>query len=594
MDSKTLRKKFLDFFESKNHKIVSSSSLIPEDDNSVLFTTAGMQQFKPYFAGNKNVVEDFGNKNLASVQKCFRTSDIESVGDESHLTFFEMLGNFSIGGYGKKEAIKYAWELMTSEDWYGLAKDRFFATVFAGDNEIPTDEQSEKFWKKVAPDIEVKKFGREENFWPNPVWVGTCGPSSELHYKLDDGSSIEIWNLVFTQYFHNGDGSFKDLGQINIDTGMGLERLAMISQKKPTVFETDLYLPIVQAIAEITKREYLDDSVNESFRVIADHIKAAVFLIASGVIPSNKLQGYVLRRLLRRSAVKFKDICGYTENIKDLAEIALSVVDTYEETGLLEISKENLKTVVNDEMDRFSKTLDQGLKEIQKIEKIDGKIAFDLYQTFGFPFEVTEELFREKGQEINREQFKEEFEKHRELSRSASAGMFRGGLADHSDIVIKYHTATHLLHQALRDVLGPEVFQKGSNITSERLRFDFSFQRKMTDEEIKKVEELVNKRIEEDLKVDHMIIPLDKAKQMNAIGLFNEKYTEKVSIYGIGSKFELDSTALDQRERGGYYSLEFCGGPHVEHTKLIGRVKITKEKSISSGIRRIRAEIVLN
>ncbi len=556
MTAQELRQKFLKFFEKNDHVVIPSSSLIPENDLSVLFTTAGMQQFKPYFVGTKDSMQDFGNKNLASVQKCFRTSDIDLVGDESHLTFFEMLGNFSLGGYGKKETIEYAWELMTSVDWYGFSKERFFASVFAGDDQIPADNESEKFWKDVAPNIEVKKFGREENFWPNPVWVGTCGPSSELHYILDDGSSIEVWNLVFTQYFHNNDGSFKDLGQINIDTGMGLERLAMVSQNKSSVFETDLYLPMIRNIEKETGKKYSDNS--SQMRVIADHMRAAKFLIADGVRPSNKLEGYILRRLLRRAGVKMRQLGG------DLLKLAL-------------LAGEN-QQVVREELERFQKTLDKGLKEIEKIEKIDGKRAFDLYQTFGFPYEVTEELFRQKGQEIDKEQFKAEFEKHRELSRTASAGMFKGGLAGHSEVETKYHTATHLLHQALRDILGPEVFQKGSNITSERLRFDFSFDRKLTDEEIKKVEELVNQKIKEDLKVERKFMSVEEAKKLNAIGLFDEKYEKQVSVYLIG-------------DRGDYYSAEFCGGPHVEHTTVIGKIKITKEEAISSGIRRIRAEI---
>lgn len=419
MTAEELRDKFLKFLESKGHKIIPSSSLIPEGDQSVLFTTAGMQQFKPYFAGTKDVVEDFGNKNLTSIQKCFRTSDIDFVGDKSHLTFFEMLGNFSLGGYGKKEAIEYAWELMTSKDWYGLPKDRFFATVFAGDDEIPADKQSEKFWKEVEPNIEVKKFGREENFWPNPVWVGTCGPSSELHYILDDGSSIEVWNLVFTQYFHNEDGSFKDLGQINIDTGMGLERLAMISQGKFSVFETDLYLPIIRNIEEITDKKYVGENMS-AMRVIADHMKAATFLIIDRVEPSNKLQGYILRRLLRRAAVKMRYL-NKEVVLNSLVKITQIILKIYDEESQFSL----VEKVIGDEMDRFTKTLGHGLKEIEKINRIDGKRAFDLYQTFGFPYEVTEELFRQKGQEIDREQFKAEFEKHRELSKAASSGMFR-------------------------------------------------------------------------------------------------------------------------------------------------------------------------
>ena len=583
MDSKVIRQKFIDFFKSKGHKIVSSSSLIPENDSSVLFTTAGMQQFKPYFAGTKDPVKDFGNKNLTSVQKCFRTSDIDSVGDESHLTFFEMLGNFSIGGYGKKEAIGYAWELMISKDWYGLPQDRFFATIFAGDNEIPADEESEKFWKEVAPSIEVKKTGREENFWPSPVWVGTCGPSSELHYILDDGSSIEVWNLVFTQYFHSEDGSFKDLGQINIDTGMGLERLAMIAQEKSSIFETDLFWSIITEIEKHTGQKYSEVANQSKMRIIADHLRAVVYLIVDGVRPSNKLEGYILRRLLRRVAVKMFQLKDSLT--PQLYSILQTIIDVH--------AHREVENVTEQELERFGKTLDRGLKEIKKIARIDGKLAFDLYQTYGFPLEVTEELFRQKGQQIDHKQFEEEFKNHQEISR-AGIGKFAGGLAGHSETEIKYHTATHLLHQALRDILGSEVFQKGSNITTERLRFDFSFDRRLTDQEIKQVEEIVNKRIGEDLKVDHKIVSLDQAKAMNAIGLFNEKYADKVSIYGIGLGAKFDPQSKDHKMRGGYYSLEFCGGPHVDKTGVIGTVKITKEEAVSARVRRIRAEIVLN
>lgn len=590
MTSQELRDKFLKFFESRGHKIIPSSSLIPEDDQSVLFTTAGMQQFKPYFAGTKDVMQDFGNKNLASVQKCFRTSDIDSVGDQSHLTFFEMLGNFSLGGYGKKEAIKYAWELMTSVDWYGLPKDRFFASVFAGDREIPADKNSEKFWKDVAQNIEVKKFGREENFWPNPIWIGTCGPSSELHYILDDGSSIEVWNLVFTQYFHNKDGSFKDLGQINIDTGMGLERLAMISQGKSSGFETDLFREAIKSLEAIKKTGGSYAAEPKPYRIIVDHLRAAIFTVADGVEPSNKTQGYVVRRLIRRAMVQSRKL-GMTSDewlSNTIAHLARPYISTY---PYIDNKFPIINEEITKEVDKFRKTIDRGLKEVERIEKIDGKIAFDLYQTFGFPYEVTEELFRQKGQQIDHDQFEKKFKKHQEVSR-AGVGKFAGGLAGHSETEIKYHTATHLLHQALRDVLGPEVFQKGSNITAERLRFDFSFDRKMTDEEIKKVEDIINQIINEDLKVEHKIVLLEEAKKMNAIGLFLKKYTKDVSIYGVGPNYKLNPKSKDQRDRGGYYSLEFCGGPHVDITGVIGKIKITKEEAISSGIRRVRARLV--
>ncbi|MBI2338698.1 alanine--tRNA ligase, partial [Candidatus Daviesbacteria bacterium] len=449
---------------------------------------------------------------------------------------------------------------------------------------------------------------------PDKMPVGEIGgPDSEVFYEFTQtehdskygkkchpncecGRFLEIGNSVFIQYKKTEDGSLEELPQKNVDFGGGLERLTAAVNNTPDIFQTDLYQSITDAIVQVIDKEYGSDNEFD-MRVIADHMKGATFLILDGVIPSNKLQGYVLRRLLRRSAVKMRHL-NKEIALNSLSKLVPVILKIYEKDSEVEM----VEQVVNDEMSRFSKTLDHGLKEIGKIENIDGKKAFDLYQTFGFPFEVTEELFRQKGQEIDREQFKKEFEKHRELSRTASAGMFKGGLADQSEIVTKYHTATHLLHQALRDVLGPQVFQKGSNITSERLRFDFSYDKKMTDEEIKQVEDLVNKRIEEDLKVDRKIVSPDEAKKIGAIGLFDEKYGMEASIYGVGPGFALDPNSKDKRERAGYYSLEFCGGPHVEHTGIIGKInrgtilqgkiKITKEEAVSAGIRRIRAQIV--
>lgn len=597
MDSKTLREKFLKFFEGKDHKIIPSSSLIPEGDTSVLLTTAGMQQFKPYFAGTKDPLEDFGNKNLVSVQKCFRTSDIDSVGDESHLTFFEMLGNFSIGGYGKKEAIEYCWELMTSENWYGLPKDRFFATVFAGDAEIPADTESEKFWQQVAPGIEVKSSDREDNFWPNPVWVGTCGPSSELHYILDDGSSIEVWNLVFTQYFHNEDGNFKDLGKINIDTGMGLERLAMISQKKPTVFETDLFMPIIKEIEKVYGNPYIGHE--KAMLIISDHLKAATFIISDGVEPGKKEQGSILRRLIRTAYDNIQGKYDPSDNTTTTSSnlnwqifesVIKQIINIYSKEFSYEYllkKQDYILSVLKQEVNSYIELVRMTTTTLPYEKQISGKKAFELYSTHGY----SPTQLRSQGYEFDQTEYDEEFKRHREVSR-VEKGKFKGGLAGHSETEIKYHTATHLLHQALRDVLGPQVFQQGSNITAERLRFDFSFDRKMTDEEIKQVEEIISKRIQEDLKVDHKIVSLDEAKELNAIGLFDEKYADKVSIYGVGPDYKLNPDAKDQRDRGGYYSLEFCGGPHVDTTGVMGGIKITKEEAVSSGVRRIRAQLV--
>ncbi len=573
MDSKTIRDKFIKFFVERGHKEIAPAKLVPENDPTTLFTSSGMQPLVPYLLGQEHPE----GKRLVNSQPCFRAEDIEEVGDNRHTTFFEMLGNWSLGDYFKADQLKWFWEFLTKE--LGLPKEKLYVSVFEGNDSVPKDNESYEIYKSLGlNDDHIYFYGVEKNWWsrsgpPDKMPEGEIGgPDSEVFYDFgishdekygkdchpncNCGRFLEIGNSVFIQY-QKKDGKLKELSQKNVDFGGGLERLTAASNNNPDIFKIDIYQNTIQLLQEFTGNQYSDNS--HEMRIIADHMRAAVALIADGVRPSNKLQGYILRRLLRRSAVKMKQLGSDLDKLSELTKVN--------------------KEVIKEEIDRFSKTLDHGLKEVEKIEKIDGKIAFDLYQTYGFPVELTEELFKEKGQQVDREQFRAEFEKHRELSRTQSAGMFKGGLADHSEVVTKYHTATHLLHQALRDVLGPSVFQKGSNITSERLRFDFSYDEKMTDEEIKKTEEIINKKIQEDLKVDHMIVSLDEAKRMNAIGLFNEKYADKVSLYGIGP------------DRGGYYSLEFCGGPHVEHTGVIGKIKITKEEAISSGIRRIRAQI---
>ena len=601
MTSKDIREKYIKFFTERGHKEIAPAKLVPENDPTTLFTSSGMQSLVPYLLGEEHPA----GKRLVNSQPCFRAEDIEEVGDNRHTTFFEMLGNWSLGDYFKKEQLPWIWEFLTKE--LGLPKEKLYVSVFEGNNDVPKDVESYNIWKSLGlPEDHIYFYGADKNWWsrsgtPDKMPVGEIGgPDSEIffeftqipdnpyaHYNEDChpncecGRFLEIGNSVFIQYIKKADGSLEELFQKNVDFGGGLERLTAAVDDTPDIFQIDLYWPIIKSIEQMAGRSY-SEGIEDYFQVIADHMKAATFLIASGVKPSNKLQGYVLRRLLRRSA----------SHIRDLAKVSPVVIDMYSPVGLLEASiKDEVESVITEEMNRFSATLDRGLKEIEKIDQIDGKKAFDLYQTFGFPYEVTEELFRQKGQEIDREQFRAEFEKHRELSRTASSGMFKGGLADHSEVVTKYHTATHLLHQALRDVLGLEVFQQGSNITAERLRFDFSFDRKMTDGEIKQAEDLVNKKIQEDLKVDRKIVSPEEAKKLNAIGLFDEKYGTEVSIYGVGPGYRLDPKARDQRSRGGYYSLEFCGGPHVEHTGIIGQIKITKEEAVSAGIRRIRAQV---
>ncbi len=638
MDSKTIRNKFIKFFVDKGHKEIAPAKLVPENDPSTLFTSSGMQPLVPYLLGQEHPE----GKRLVNSQPSFRAEDIDEVGDNRHTTFFEMLGNWSLGDYFKEDQLKWCWEFLTKE--IGLDKEKLYITVFDGDekfkiyikekmNLMTPDVQAIDIWTKILgtgeneegvkgfnPKIKIYRYGAKKNWWsrsgtPEQMPVGEIGgPDSEVFYdfgkelKLHENSPyrkeichlncncgrfMEICNSVFIQYKKIDDRTFEELPNKNVDFGGGLERIAAASNNDLDVFKIDLNEEIIAEIEANCDKKYSSTENQSPMRVIADHMKAATFLIVEGIRPSNKLQGYILRRLLRRSAVKMHELKGGLTPMPAFRGIGDAILQIYDGNFGIDrhSQKDTVGDVIDEEMTRFAKTLDHGLKEIEKIKKIDGKIAFDLYQTFGFPYEVTEELFRQKGQEIDREQYRAEFEKHRELSRTASAGMFKGGLADHSEIVTKYHTATHLLHQALRDVLGPEVFQKGSNITSERLRFDFSYDKKMTDEEIKKVEEIINKIIAQDLKVDHMIVDLKKAKSMNAIGLFNEKYADKVSIYGVGPRFSLDPSAKDQRDRGGCYSLEFCGGPHVEHTAVIGKIKITKEEAISSGMRRIRAQL---
>ncbi len=598
MHSRELRQKYLDFFKSKGHEIIPSVSLVPSETidlsgtQKVLFTTAGMHPLIPYLLGEHHPL----GKRLVNVQKCVRTDDIEEVGDGTHHTFFEMLGNWSLGDYWKEEAIAWSYEFLTKK--LGIDPKRLAVSVFGGDEDAPEDLESVEIWQKQGiPSSRIAHLGKKDNWWGPVGDSGPCGPDTEMFYWIEDNSPpedfdptdarwVEIWNDVFMQYNKTPKGKYEPLAQQNVDTGMGLERTLSALNGKDNNYETELFIPLIEEI----KDSGIEDKIHQ--RIIADHVRAAVFLIIDGVRPSNKTQGYILRRLIRRSAVKIYQSSGNL-NVELFGSLIKKVLEIFD--GLYGIENNlfnEIFTVIKDEIERFQRTLDRGLKEIEKIEKIDGKIAFDLYQSYGFPYEVTEEIFKERGQDIDHDQFQVEFEKHRELSRTASVGMFKGGLAGHSEVETKYHTTTHLLHQALRDVLGLEVFQKGSNINTERLRFDFSFDRKMTPEEIKAVEDLVNHRIKEDLIVDRKFMSVDEAKALNAIGLFNEKYGTEVSIYCIGPNYPLNPNSLDPRDRGGYYSAEFCGGPHVEHTGVIGKVKITKEESISAGMRRIRAELI--
>ena len=576
MTSKELRKKFLAFFEKRAHKIVPSSSLIPTDP-SVLFTTAGMQQFKEYFLGKSSP----HGKRVASCQKCFRTSDIEEVGNIKHLTFLEMLGNFSFGDYFKEGAIKFAMEFLV--DNLGIEKQKLWITIFKGIEQpqmIPKDLESGEVWLMLGiPKTRIFEFGMEENFWGPTGEEGPCGPTTEIHYDLtgkpckkgsqcipncDCGRFVELWNLVFNEYYQNKKKELSSLKQKGVDTGMGLERLAMVCQGKPSVYETDLFLPVIKEIPGQNEK---------AKQIIADHIKGAVFLAGEGIFPSNVERGYVLRRILRR-VIRYGKLLNLPKNFP--IPLAQKVIEIYKDIYPEVKSKEaDILTVIQNEEEKFEKTLEKGLKEFEKIAKrgdISGIDAFHLFDTYGFPLELTQDLAKERNLKVDEKGFQKAFEKHREISRAGVEKKF-GGLGKEATYqATKLHTATHLLHQALREVLGSHVKQMGSDITSQRLRFDFSHPQKMTEEEIKKVEDLVNQKIKEDLKVKKEEMKYEAALKSGALAFFKEKYPEKVTVYSIDN-----------------FSKEICAGPHVNRTSELDYFKIIKEESSGSGIRRIRA-----
>src|SRR3989344_6066010 len=586
MTSQQIRQKFLEFFEKRGHAIVPSSSLLP-DDKSVLLTTAGMQQFKPHFIGQADPVQDFGSRNTASIQKCFRTSDIDEVGDESHLTFFEMLGNFSFGGYFKKEAIEYAREFIVKE--LGLKID--YVSVFEGDSEVPADIESERIWKSLGVH-DVRKFGREDNFWGPTRNEGPCGPTTEIYIN-----GVEVWNLVFNEYYCLPDKSLKKLERPGVDTGMGLERLAAAAQGMPTMFET----VIKQFSILIPERKQ---------RVIADHLRASVFLLADGLRPSNKDAGYVLRRILRRLYLLEST---YALDYLFVHKIIDSLIEQYGSFyGELKEKQKIISLGFKEEREKFEKTMELGRRELSHFLKEKGSVfsgpttmgknysdkdlaemCFDLYQSYGFPLEVTiEELLKEEhGMQIDNvaavhSVFNDIFKKHQEISRvgtekkfgghglSVEAGELRAATPEELLKVTRLHTATHLLHQALREILGSHVKQIGSDITPERLRFDFAHPQKMTDEEKKRVEDLVNEKIKEDLPVLMEEMNFEEAIKQGALAFFKEKYPERVKVYSAGN-----------------FSKEVCGGPHVSRTGEIGKFRIAKEESSSAGVRRIKAMV---
>ncbi len=582
---KELKQKYLSFFQSKGHAVIPSASLIPEHDPTVLFTTAGMHPLVPYLLGQKHPK----GKRIADVQKCIRTGDIDSVGDASHLTFFEMLGNWSLGDYFKKEAISWSFEFLTDKKWLGFDENKLSVTCFKGNKDAPKDEEAAKIWQSLGiPKERIFFLPKEDNWWGPAGITGPCGPDTEMFIDTGKnacsptcqpgcscGKYFEVWNDVFMQYNKKADGTFEPLQQKNVDTGMGVERTVAMMNNLASVYDTDAFLPIIKKIHDLAK-----EPSQRSMRIIADHVRAATFILGDErhVVPSNADQGYVLRRLIRRAFRHGKMIGIGGPFIAELAKTVIRVnQEGYEE---LKHNQSFILEELQKEEDRFSQTLENGLKEFEKIaatskKLIAGADAFLLFQSFGFPIEMTKELAKEKSLEVDEAGFAREWEKHQELSRVGAEKRFKGGLADASSQTVKLHTATHLLNEALRKVLKDNSLkQKGSNITAERLRFDFNFGRKLTDDELHEVEKMVNRKINEAIAVERLEMPLEKAKKLGAQMEFHGKYPDVVSVYKIGD-----------------FSLELCGGPHVKNTKEVGRFKIMKEEAIAAGVRRIKATV---
>lgn len=589
---KELREKYIAFFKSKNHIEISGKSLIPENDPTVLFTTAGMHPLAPYLLAGEHPQ----GSRLTDYQKCIRTGDIDEVGDASHLTFFEMLGNWSIGDYFKNDSIRWSFEFLTSPEYLGIPVDKLSVTVFAGDETAPRDEESANIWKGLGiPESRVHFLPREDNWWGPAGETGPCGPDTEIFVDTGKpacgadckpgchcGKYFEVWNNVFMQYEKTKDGKFVPLAKKCVDTGMGVERTVAMLNGFESVYNIDIFQEILKTISEKSGVAYgASESTDTSMRIIADHVRASCFILADAkaVLPSNLGAGYVLRRLIRRAIRHMRKLNMADSALLDVAETIIKQNrELYPE--LTEKRDLILKELAAEET-RFSEALKKGEQEYEKLlpnllknpnKTIPGRVAFRLYDTYGFPYELTAELAAESGLSVDKEGFDEAFKKHQELSRAGSEQIFKGGLADHSEQTTAYHTATHLLHQALCTVLGNHVEQRGSNLTAERLRFDFTHPAPLTEDEKKRVEQLVNEQIQADLPVTVTTMPLEEAKKAGAKALFGEKYEDVVKVYRIGD-----------------FSMEVCGGPHVERTGTMGRFKIVKEQSSSAGIRRIRA-----
>lgn len=581
-----LKETYLKFFESKGHKIIPSAPIIPENDPTCLFNTAGMQPLVPYLKGEPHPE----GKRLVDVQKCFRTNDLDAIGDTTHHTFFEMLGNWSLGDYFKKESISWSFEFLTKE--LEIPVEKLAVTVFKGNDIVPADKESAEIWESLGINKnKIAYLEEENNWWPNMELLGPCGPDTEIFYwrsekpvpeKFDpeDETWVEIWNNVFMQYNHEQDGTFTPLKNKNVDTGLGVERVTAILEGLTDNYKSSVWREIIQKIEEISGLSYDNEEYTRSMRIIADHIRAIVIIAGddAGIKPSNTDQGYILRRLIRRTIryAKKLNIDINSDWEQQLAELIINKYSKY--YGELERNRNDILETLKNEKIKFNRTLEHGLKEFEKVvrniegDTINKDIAFRLYDTFGFPIELTEELAGELGLKVDTEGFKQKFEEHQEKSRQGSTGKFKGGLASTGEMETKYHTATHLLNAALKKVLGPHVHQKGSNITAERMRFDFSHPAKMTDEEKKQAEDLVNEYIKMAIPVEKLEMKKEDALKMGAEAMFIDKYGDIVSVYKIGD-----------------VSLELCGGPHVKNTSELGHFKIKKEEASSAGVRRIKA-----
>ncbi len=581
-----LKEEYLKFFESKSHKIIPSAPVIPENDPTCLFNTAGMQPLVPYLKGEPHPE----GKRLTDVQKCFRTNDLDEVGDKTHHTFFEMLGNWSLGDYFKKEAISWSFEFLTK--CLEIPVEKLAVTVFKGNDMVEADTESVEIWKSAGiKEEKIKYLGEDDNWWPNMELTGPCGPDTEIFYwrseepvpeKFDPENDnwVEIWNNVFMQYNHESDGTFKPLKNKNVDTGLGVERVTAVLEGVTDNYKSSIWKDIIKKIEEISNHSYHDEKYTRSMRIIADHIRAIVIISGDDaqIKPSNTDQGYILRRLIRRMIryAKKLDIEINSDWEQVLAELIINQYSKYYHE--LERNRKNILDVLKNEKIKFNKTLEKGLREFEKAiqnikdNKIDKDIAFKLYDTYGFPIELTQELAKESGLEVDVQGFNEKFKEHQEKSRAGSNQKFKGGLASTGDMEIKYHTATHLLNAALKKVLGEHVHQKGSNITAERMRFDFSHDEKMTPEQKQEVEDLVNKYISMAIPVEKLEMKKEDAVKMGAEAMFMDRYADIVTVYKIGD-----------------VSLEVCGGPHVKNTSELGKFKIKKEESSSAGVRRIKA-----